>query len=198
VPRTNKMKSKKKTNQPREIRKDRLAAADVLSPENLRPILRDQFGGVVIKKHQANRQRNLANLKILELIVSGKIAQQPGEDYFSTTCRIIASGASDPSLSAATKRTLHKALAEIRKRTRWTTNLTDIVEMREWGTKRAVVRTIMLITLLEQTIGSGEMAKWLERPNPNLNKQAPVHFLKTGSWTVLADFLDDMLTGSPT
>jgi hypothetical protein len=192
------MKSKKKTNQQREIRKGRLAAADVLSPENLPLIVRGQFGGAVIENREAERQRNLANLKILELIVAGKIRQRPGEDYFTTTCRLIASGTSDPTISAATKRTLHKALAEIRNRTRWTTNLADIVEMREWGTKRAVVRTILLLTLLEQTIGSGEMAKWLERPNPNLNNQAPVHFLKTGSWTVLADFLDDMLTGSPT
>lgn len=172
--------------------------ADAMGLENLLPILQEQFGEVVIEKQQADLQRNLASLKILELIVSGKIPQRPGEDYFTTTCRVIASVPSELKFSATTNRMLHKALADLKRADRWTTTLANIVEMRAWGTKRAVVRTVLLLTALERMIGSMELAKWLENPNPNLNQQAPVHFLRTGSWTVLADLIDDMLTGSPT
>lgn len=172
--------------------------ADIPSLENLLPFLRQQFGTVIIEKQEAERRRSLATLKILELFVSGKMVSNVDEDYVTATCRLIALGPSELKATPAARKALNQALDEIRESAHWLTNQADMVQMRGWGAKGAVVRTILLLTVLERTIGSAQLAKWLEFPNPNLNKKTPVHFLRTGNWTVLADFIDDMLTGCPT
>ncbi len=182
----------------RKKAKHRITEPDNLRCENLRPIVRERFDEVVTEKQPANRRRSLANLKILELIVSGKIPQRAGEDYFLTACRIISSGLSDTRVAAATKRTFNKALAEIKRADRWTTTLADMVEMRGWGAKGAITRTILLLTLLQKMIGRVELMAWLQQPNPNLGSHAPVDLMRDNRWAVLANFVDEMLTGAPT
>lgn len=39
--------------------------------------------------------------------------------------------------------------------------------------------------------------KWLRTSNPALEKRRPLDLLKGGSWQILADFADDILTGNP-
>lgn len=39
--------------------------------------------------------------------------------------------------------------------------------------------------------------KWLRTSNPALEKKRPLDLLEGGSWQILADFVDDILTGSP-
>jgi hypothetical protein len=56
----------------------------------------------------------------------------------------------------------------------------------------------LLLTELEKLVGPVELTGWLQRPNPNLGNRAPVALMEAGRWRVLADFLDDMFTGSPT
>jgi hypothetical protein len=52
-----------------------------LTRGDLSPILRQQFRSVVTAKKAAERRNTLAILKILELIVSGRMPQQAGEDF---------------------------------------------------------------------------------------------------------------------
>jgi hypothetical protein len=191
------MKSKK-TNAPRETSKDRMTVPDSPTLGDLSPILREQFGSIVIAKKTAERRNTLAILKILELIVSGRVHQQAGEDYFVTTCRLIVYGPSDVRTSAATRRELNKALAEIKGGDLRTIGAAGIVEMRNWRGRRAVTRTILLLTMLERSIGPRELTGWLERSNPNLGNRAPADLLRANRWVMLADFIDNMLTGSPT
>ncbi len=70
--------------------------------------------------------------------------------------------------------------------------------MRSWRRKRAATRAIPLLTALSEAIAPVELAKWLEMPNPNLANRAPLDLVRAQKWLVLADFADDMLTGSPT
>jgi hypothetical protein len=191
------MKSKK-TNAPRETSKDRMTVPDNLTLGDLSPILREQFGSVVTARKTAERRNTLAILRILELIVSGRVPQRAGEDYFVTTCRLIVHGPSDVRTSAATSRELNKALAEIKGGDRRTIGSAGIVEMRNWRGRRAVTRTISLLTMLERSIGPRELTGWLERSNPNLGNRAPTDLMRAKRWVTLADFIDNMLTGSPT
>lgn len=39
--------------------------------------------------------------------------------------------------------------------------------------------------------------KWLRTSNPVLEERRPLDLLKAGSWQILADFVDDILTGNP-
>jgi len=50
----------------------------------------------------------------------------------------------------------------------------------------------------ELTLTQVGLHEWLEMPTPRLNGKAPVVLIETGRWTVLADLIDDMITGSPT
>jgi len=177
-------------------RKGRVTAKLVI--EDLRPTLREQFGTVVTDKLAADRRQDLAMLKILELIVSGRIPKRESENYFVTTCRVIVHGVSDLKTSAATRRTLNKALAEIEGSNGWTTRSADITEMRAWRGKRAISRAVLLLALLEKLIGPVELTGWLQSPNPNLHGRAPADLMRANGWVMLADFIDHMLTGSPT
>jgi hypothetical protein len=191
------MKSKK-TNVPRETSKDRMTVLGDLTLRDLRPSLRGQFGSSVSDMAAGERRNLLALTKIFELIVSGRIPQRAGEDYFVTVCRLIVHGLSDTQASAATRRALDKALAEIKRGNPWTTGVADLAEMRGWRGKRAVTRTVLLLSMLEKSIGRTALMGWLERPNPNLGGRSPIDLLRTHRWVMLADFLDDMLTGSTT
>jgi hypothetical protein len=55
-------------------------------------------------------------------------------------------------------------------------------------------RVARLLTILSET----EFRRWLRTPNPNLGQDTPLAWLERGRWQALADFVDDMLTGSPT
>ncbi len=140
----------------------------------------------------------MALLKILELIVSGRIPQRPGEDYFHTACRLIVHGLSGLQTTAATRRAAEKAVAEIKRDTSPARSPADLVEMRNWRGKRVITRSISLLVTLERSIGQRELMRWLEKPNPNLGSRAPVDLMHATRWATLADFLDDMLTGSTT
>jgi len=188
----------KKASHPRETNEGNVIDVDGLALPDLRPSLREQFGGVATDIEAANRGNLLAILKILELIVSRRIRQRPGENYFVTICRLIVHRPPDTQTSAATRRTLNKALAEIERGNPWTTSVADIAEMHSWRGKRAVTRTILLLTILEKSIGRDALTGWLQRSNPNLGGQAPVDLMRADRWVILADFLDDMLTGSTT
>jgi hypothetical protein len=184
------------TNAKDKQRKDRLTATQTFA--DLRPGLREHFGSTVSAMAAGERRNLLALTKIFELIVSGRIPQRAGEDYFVTVCRLIVHGLSDTQASAATRRALDKELAEIKRGNPWTTGVADLAEMRGWRGKRAVTRTILLLSMLEKSIGRSALMGWLERPNPNLDGRSPIDLLRTHRWVMLADFLDDMLTGSTT
>ena len=79
--------------------------------------------------------------------------------------------------------------------TRW---VPDLVVMRNWKGRRAITRAIVLLTCFDQLLIPGKLQDWIERPNPNLEGASPADLLKQGEWTVLADLVDDMLTGAPT
>ncbi|MGH7973674.1 MAG: hypothetical protein ACREIC_33570, partial [Limisphaerales bacterium] len=57
--------------------------------KNLPPSLRQRFGSAAIEKQEAERKSTLAILRILELLVTGKIPHPAREDYFAATCRLI-------------------------------------------------------------------------------------------------------------
>ena len=176
--------------------KEHRTAVTNVSIQHLRPTLDQQFGGIWADNDPAERRNTLAILKIVELIVAGRIPQRAGEDYFVTACRLIADGPSGVQISAAARRALDKALAEVKRSD--PRAMPNMVEMRAWRGRRALTRTILLLTLVEKVIGSRELTKWLERSNPNLGRRAPVDLMRSGDWSILSDFLDDMLTGSTT
>ena len=181
----------------RQNRKERLTAADIGSLQNVRPLLRRYCESEVIKHRQEAKQRSLlAILTILELIVSGAIPQPPGEDYTATACRLVQHGLRKTKVSVKTRKKFNQALAALKES--WTMNLGDIVKMRRWRVKRVGTRALLLMALLEKMIGPADMRKWLRNPNPNLSGKAPLDLARKGKWLVLADFIDDMLTGSPT
>ena len=80
----------------------------------------------------------------------------------------------------------------------WHAQIQDLVEMRAWRGKRSISRTVVLLVLLSRITDLEDVQRWLEKPNPNLSGEAPIDLLRQGRWTVLADFIDDMLTGAPT
>ena len=181
----------------RQNRKERLTAAVIGSLKNLRPLFRQYCDcDLIMQRQEAKKRSLLAILTILELIVSGSIPQATGEDYTTTACRLVQHGLCKVKVSGSTRRKFNKALAALKES--WTVNLIDIVKMRGWRGKRATTRALLLMALMEKTIGSAAMRKWLRNPNPNLAGKAPLDLARTGKWLVLADFVDDMLTGSPT
>lgn len=191
------------SNRPKRIQKglankEELTRSAIVSADNVRPVLHAYFGNVVADKHEAERLTKLAALKIFEFIVSGQVPHLPGEDYYVTACRLIGQGLKDIKASPNTKRALAKLFKNLRPDKRWTTTAADVVEMRKWRGKRAPTRAILLLTLLQGIIGPAELAKWLESSNPNLADEAPIDLLQKTKWTLLADFIDDMMTGSPT
>ena len=178
-------------------KKHRLTAADIGSLKNVRPLLLRHCQNDVIKqRHEAKQRSLLAILKILQLVVSGAIPQATGEDYTATGCRLVQHGLRKVKVRAKTRREFNKAWATLKQS--WRMNLVDIVKMRSWRGKRAVTRALLLMALMEKMIGPADMRKWLRNPNPNLAGKAPLALAFTGKWLVLADFIDDMLTGSPT
>ncbi len=166
--------------------------------EDPRPLLREKFGNLLTDRMAAERRNTLAILKLLELIVSGRIPQRAGEDYYVTACRLIVHGLAGVQTTAATRRAADKALAEIKRDFSPARSPADLVEMRSWRGKRVITRSILLLATLEKSIGQSELMRWLEKPNPNLGSQAPVDLMHAKRWAPLADFLDDMLTGSTT
>jgi uncharacterized protein (DUF2384 family) len=40
--------------------------------------------------------------------------------------------------------------------------------------------------------------KWLRTPHSLLEDESPLHLMAQGEWQVMADYVDDMLTGAPT
>lgn len=81
-----------------------------------------------------------------------------------------------------------------RAQARW---VPDLVAMREWKGKRAITRTIFLLVCLDQLLVPGGLQDWLDRRRSDLDGESPVGLIERGEWTVLADLVDDMLTGAP-
>jgi len=161
-------------------------------------LLQERFGKDVADRQAAERKRDLAVLNILGLVVTGEIPQRVNEDYFMTVCRIIGGGSIEIKTSAKTKRAINQAVAAITATSRWRTGPAQIVEMRTWRGQSAITRTILLLVVLEKLIGPADLKGWLQAPNPNLDGHTPVNLMDKGQWSVLADFIDDMLSGSPT
>ena len=80
----------------------------------------------------------------------------------------------------------------------WDAKIPDLVEMRAWRGNRRITRTVVLLACLSKLLDFEDLQRWLENPNPNLGGHSPTDLLTRGRWTVLADFINDMLTGSPT
>jgi Protein of unknown function (DUF2384). len=74
----------------------------------------------------------------------------------------------------------------------------DLVAMRSWRGKRRISRALILIACLDRLVGPDGLKEWLESPNPRLGNSVPIALLKAGKWKLIADMIDDMLTGSPT
>ena len=81
-----------------------------------------------------------------------------------------------------------------KRQTRW---VPDLVAMRGWKGERAITRTIVLLVCLDQLLVPGGLQDWLDRRRSDLDGESPVSLIKRGEWTVLADLIDDMLTGAP-
>ena len=71
----------------------------------------------------------------------------------------------------------------------------DFEAMRRWRGKRVIVRAMVLLAFFGQSLGSGWLRPWLERPNPQLNGELPIDLITKGQWKILGDLVDDMLTG---
>lgn len=84
-----------------------------------------------------------------------------------------------------------------RARTNRRSSAPDLVAMRAWKGKRSITRTVVLLTRLDGILKPGSLSEWLETPKFKLNGRAPIDLLALGEWTVLADVIDDMLTGAP-
>jgi hypothetical protein len=54
------------------------------------------------------------------------------------------------------------------------------------------------IARLRLRVSDVDFRKWLRIPNALLDGKRPLDLLAQGQWQVLADFVDDLLTGSPT
>ena len=42
-----------------------------------------------------------------------------------------------------------------------------------------------------------EIRKWLRMPHPDIDGKSPLELMANGQWQALADFVDDILTGTP-
>jgi len=165
-------------------------AEDIRELQNIDPSLRRFIEGEMHKIRQADKRRRLAVLRLLEFVVSGMVPRPAGEDDTVTVCRLISNGARDLNVSRSMKRKINKALAPFKRRNRWTAKTEDVVRMREWRGPRAATRAIVLIVLVGETCGHGEMQKWLENPNPNFDGKTPIDFVLAQKWKELADHLD--------
>jgi hypothetical protein len=74
----------------------------------------------------------------------------------------------------------------------------DLVAMRSWTGNQSITRALVLIACLDRLLGAEGLKEWLESPNPRLGNSVPIALLKAGKWKLIADLIDDMLTGSPT
>ncbi len=166
--------------------------------ENLRPRLDRFLSNLISDKQEADKRSKLATLKFLELIASGQVPQLSGEDEFQTACRLVVHGVGEIKTSASTRKKLKNALDTLMEPNRWTMKRADLVAMRDWRRKRAPTRAILLLALLEKSIGYAGLRSWLETRNPNLAGKAPLELMAGRKWVILGDFLDDILTGSPT
>jgi len=54
------------------------------------------------------------------------------------------------------------------------------------------------VARLRAVLSEGQFVKWLRMPNPELDDQTPLALLASGERQVVADLVDDMLTGAPT
>jgi hypothetical protein len=54
------------------------------------------------------------------------------------------------------------------------------------------------VARLRVRFDTGDFRKWLRVPNALLDGKQPLELLAQGEWQVVADFVDDMLTGNPT
>ena len=50
----------------------------------------------------------------------------------------------------------------------------------------------------DAVLGPADFKKWLEVSHPRLKGAAAVDLIKTAKWKIVADLIDEMLTGSPT
>jgi hypothetical protein len=53
------------------------------------------------------------------------------------------------------------------------------------------------VARLRAVVSKEDFLKWLRMPNPQLNHLAPLDLLAKGRGQILADLVDDMLTGAP-
>ncbi len=53
------------------------------------------------------------------------------------------------------------------------------------------------VARLRAVLAKGQFLKWLRMPNPELDGQTPLALLASGERQVVADLVDDMLTGAP-
>jgi hypothetical protein len=72
-----------------------------------------------------------------------------------------------------------------------------IQEMRNWRDDRAVLRVVLLLSLLSRIGGHAALQYWLERPNVILAGSSPAQLIGRGEWAEVADLADRMLTCSP-
>jgi hypothetical protein len=47
-------------------------------------------------------------------------------------------------------------------------------------------------------VPDGEFRKWLRMPNKLLGNKSPLNLMAKGEWQLMADYVDDALTGAPT
>jgi len=72
----------------------------------------------------------------------------------------------------------------------------DIAKMRGWGGNRAIMRTMLLLEYFDRGLQHGVLKGWLERRNPGLDEGVPAELCQRGLWSLLADHLDEMLSGT--
>jgi hypothetical protein len=166
---------------------------DIRPLQDIDPALARFVKHEVLKIRQADTRRKLAVVKLMEFVVSGKVPKPVEEDDTVTVCRLISNGVRDLDVSESTKRKISIALAPFNEASRWKAKTKDVVAMREWRGSRAATRAILLIVLLGKACGHAQMETWLENPNPKLNGNAPVDFVRAQKWTELADHLDAVL-----
>jgi transcriptional regulator with XRE-family HTH domain len=75
--------------------------------------------------------------------------------------------------------------------------LLNLSEMRAWRGKQVIVRTAVLLVCLNQVLSPEGFRTWLKRRDPELDGNSPLEILNRGKWRILADLIDDMLTGVP-
>ena len=53
------------------------------------------------------------------------------------------------------------------------------------------------VARLRAVVSKDRFRKWLRIPNPELDDKKPLDLLASGEWQVVADLVDDMMTGAP-